>query len=273
MRALSPMFHAALAVASLVPALAHAGPFAPAAGQPGSTAIPKDSASFAQWATGVQNYQPGSNVTAAFKDTAKALGKASGQSGDVVSLGDAGRITLSFSGSIYNGAGADFAVFENSFSDTFLELAFVEVSSNGRDFFRFASYSLTPAPVSAFGSIDPTQIEGLAGKYRAGFGTGFDLGLLANTPGLDIDNVRFVRLVDVVGNGTEFDNWPALAGGPHPIYDPYQTTGSGGFDLDAVGAIHFRPEATVPQVPEPQTWALLLAGLAAVGLRQRRRIR
>ncbi|MFZ5505306.1 MAG: PEP-CTERM sorting domain-containing protein, partial [Pseudomonadota bacterium] len=107
---------------------AHAGPFAPAAGSAGSTAIHKDDGAFVQWATGYTDYQPGANVDASWKNPAKGLGKAEGTSTDVVVLGDGGRITLTFDGYITNGAGADFAVFENSFSNTFLELAFVEVS-------------------------------------------------------------------------------------------------------------------------------------------------
>lgn len=265
---LNPFQHpacvAAAALACLIGA-AQAGPFAPAAGKPGSTAISKDSADIVQWATGWENYLPGTGVDAQWKVPDRALGKAQGTSTDVVVLGDAGQITLSFGGSIFNGAGADFAVFENSFSDTFLELAFVEVSSNGTDFFRFPSYSFTPKPVGGFGNIDPTNIDGLAGKYRQGFGTPFDLDVLAGTAGLDIDNVRFVRLVDIVGRGNEFDSYPGAYGGPHPIYDPYPTVGSAGFDLDAVGVIHFAP------VPEPGTWALLGAGLLSLGALQRRR--
>jgi PEP-CTERM motif len=236
-----------------------AGPFAPAAGQAGSTAVSKSDPSIVQWATGYANYLPGSNVDATWKTPEKALGSAQGTSTDVVVLGDSGQITLTFSGSIFNGPGADFAVFENSFTDTFLELGWVEVSSNGTDFFRFANYSFTEAAVGGFGSVDPTNIEGLAGKYRQGFGTPFDLSSLAGTPGLDINDVRHVRIVDIVGNGTQFDSYPAEFGGAHPIYDPYPTTGSSGFDLDAVGVMHFNAATAVP---EPGTLGLFGLGLA-----------
>jgi hypothetical protein len=245
-----------------------AGPFAPAAGQPGSTAVPKDSPTIVGWATGYLDYLPGSNVDAVFQTPAKALGPAVGDSLDVVVLGDAGRITLTFAKPITNGSGADFAVFENSFSDGFLELAWVEVSSNGIDFARFAGVSLTPSPVSAFGVVDPTNITGLAGKYRQGFGAPFDLADLLPDAKVDVNAITHVRLVDIVGDGNTFDDWPAALGGPNRIYDPHPTQISGGFDLDAVGVIH--------AVPEPSTFAAALAGLGLLGataLRRRARNR
>lgn len=211
----------------------HAGPFTPAAGQSGSTAIAKDSALFIDWATGWQDYLPGPDLDASFATPDKALGKAVGDAYDIVSLGNGGRITLTFDQPIKNGSGYDFAVFENSFSNTFLELAWVEVSSNGTDFFRFNNYSYTPAKVSAFGSIDPTNIDGLAGKYKQGFGTPFDLNdLVGISDLLNVNNIGYVRIQDIIGNGAEKDSLNK------PIYDPYKTVGSAGFDLEAIGVIH-----------------------------------
>jgi len=160
---------------------------------------------------------------------------------------------------------------ENSFSNTFLELAFVEVSSNGTDFFRFPNYSFTASPVSGFGNIDPTNIDGLAGKYRQGYGTPFDLDQLSGIAGLDVNRVQYVRLIDVVGNGSTFDSYPAAYGGPHPIYDPYPTSGSSGFDLDAVGVIHYAAfSAQTPPVPEPSQWAMYAAALGLLSVVVRR---
>lgn len=233
----------------------YAGPYAPAAGVAGSTAIHKDSASFVGWATGWTNYVVGQDVTANFQTPEKALGKAVGDSFDICVLGNSGQITLTFDTPIVDGAGADFAVFENGFSNNFLELGFVEVSSDGSNFVRFPVHSLTPSPVNAFGSVDPTNIDGFAGKYRQGYGTPFDLSLLSGAAGLDVSHVTHVRIVDVLGNGTEYDNSLPT---PLPIYDPYKTTGSGGFDLDAVGVIN---------VPEPTALAGLV--LASVCLLRR----
>ena len=258
---------ATLVLATLTP-LAHAGPYAAAAGQPGSTAVSKDSAAIAAWATAYSDYLPGPNVSTTFANPAQALGPATGVATDVVSLGDSGRITLTFGGLIVDGPGADFAVFENSFSDTFLELAWVEVSSDGTNFFRFPGFSFTPGPVGGFGAVDPTNIDGLAGKYRGGFGTPFDLALLASVPGLDVQAVSHVRLVDIVGDGSVFDNFPAAFGGPNPIYDVHPTVASGGFDLDGVGVMHF----VAAPVPEPSTLALgVLGGLVLVGVARRSR--
>ena len=77
---------------------AWAGPYAPTAGQPGSTAIFKDDARLEAWATGYENYVDAGPVDPAYQTPAEALGKAVGDSYDIVSLGDNGRITLTGTG-------------------------------------------------------------------------------------------------------------------------------------------------------------------------------
>jgi hypothetical protein len=229
-------------------AVSFAGPYAPAAGQTGSTAIFKSDAAIVGWATGYENYVVGPNVDVTWQTPAKALGQAVGDSFDIVSLGDGGQITLTFAHPIIDSPGDDFAVFENGFIDTFLELGFVEVSSNGTDFFRFANDSLTPGPVGGFGAVDPTNLQGLAGKYRQGYGTPFDLAELAGVSLLlDVQNVGYVRILDIVGDGTSLDTSGDV------IYDLYPTTGSGGFDLDAVAVMH--------AAPEPSSLAMLAVAL------------
>lgn len=237
---------------------AQAGPFAPAAGQSGSTAIHKDSLLFTEWADSWSNYFPGTDVTASWQTPAKALGPAVGDAFDIVSLGNGGQITLSFARPIMNGNGDDFAIFENAFSDTYLDLAWVEVSSNGSDFYRFNNYSYTPNPVSAFGAVNPTNIDGLAGKYKQGYGTPFDLAALTGIFGLDTNRITHIRLIDILGNGSEQDSLN------NPIYDPYKTTGSAGFDLDAIGVIN---QSTVP-VPA-SIWLFGTALLGFAGFRRK----
>jgi hypothetical protein len=49
---------------------------------------------------------------------------------------------------------------------------------------------------------------------------------------VDLDAIRFVRIVDIVGDRSRRDSFG------HPIYDPTPTMISGGFDLDGVGVLH-----------------------------------
>lgn len=225
----------------------HHRPFAPAPGEPESTALPMDDPSIVSWADEVVAFVPGENVAEDWQVLARALGPAEGNAFDVYVLGSGGSITLSFPGGLRDGDGADFAVFENSFDDWFLELAFIEVSSDDETFFRFPATSLTEEPVGGFGRVDPRKVDGLAGKYRQGFGTPFDLADLAawldetwdaeetGQPWdelLDLERVTAVRIVDIIGDGRSAD-----AHG-NPIYDPYPTDVTAGFDLDAVAVIH-----------------------------------
>lgn len=92
-------------------------------------------------------------------------------------------------------------MFENAFTDSFLELAFVEVSSDGSNFFRFTVVSLTQTEeqVGTYGSIDARNIDNLAGKYRSGYGTPFDLEDLDGVPGLDMMSIYWIKIIDVVG--------------------------------------------------------------------------
>jgi hypothetical protein len=166
-----------------------------------------------------------------------AVGKASGN--QIVSLGDGGSAILTFNPPIANGNGYDFVVFENSFSDIFLELAHVEVSSDGVNFFRFPSISNTSTDnqVDGFGSLDATKIHNLAGKFRVFFGTPFDLDELKETKDLDVMKITHVKIVDVIGSIDE--NLGSKDSKGNLINDPFPTPfPSGGFDLDAVGVIH-----------------------------------
>lgn len=264
-------------LALLFSSWAYAGPFPPAAGLPGSTAVAANDSNIVGWSSSYSEYIPGSNVDLQFQTPSMALGEAGNSDGsnngfifDIVSLGDGGSITLTFIDPVGNGVGADFLVFENSFSDTFLELAWVEVSSNGIDFARFDNVSLTAAAVGPFSNIDSTDILGYAGKYRGGFGTPFDLEELATSllsnPSLDAlvdtNRISHVRIVDISGDGTAFDSLVAPVG-PNPIYDPYPSTGSAGFDLDAVAVMHFSSDAYEANVPMP-LYAFFILGVLLV---------
>jgi hypothetical protein len=195
-----------------------AGPYAPPANQTGSTAIYMNDPRIIAWAAGAVIERGYIDISkpelgyVSFGNPANCLGPAQGgyYNTNVVSLGDGGAATLTFQKPITNSDGYDFVVFENGYSDTFLELGFVEVSSDGNNFFRFNAVSLTDPnkQVDTFGSVDATNINNLAGKYRSGYGTPFDLQELAGIEGLDVDSIIKVRIVDVVGciQSADFDN-------------------------------------------------------------------
>lgn len=217
--------------------------FEPPAGVPGTSAIYKDSSLFTSWATGctiVRGYQDVSTTSLGYAtagDSSMALGIAG--SNGILSLGDGGIATLTFAQPITNGPGWDFAVFENSFDGQFLELAFVEVSSDGVNFFRFPATSNTQdtAQVASFGLLDATKLNNLAGKYEALYGTPFDLDELESTQGLDVNAITHVRVIDVVGS--ILPQYATYDSNGNPINDPWSTPFiSSGFDLDAVGVIH-----------------------------------
>lgn len=220
--------------------------FAPAAGYAGSTAIHKDSAIFVAWATdcsvqrGYQDLAVPDSGYVSVGDGSAAVGVA-GLNG-IVSLGDGGVATLTFAQPIYNGPGFDFAVFENGFYTqsplAFLEFAFVEVSSDGSNFFRFPATSniqdTTQIPMTG---VDCSLVNNLAGKYVFSYGTPFDLEELSSETGLDLNHITHIRLIDVVGSIDESyasrDQYGTKINDPYPTQFP-----SGGFDLDAVGVIH-----------------------------------
>ncbi len=223
--------------------------FAPPAGQEGSTAIHADSAAIVAWATGcvvergpMRIDQPESGLASYGVDD-DGIGKADGL--HVVSLGDGGNAVLTFESPISNGPGYDFAVFENAFKwavDTtlyFLELAFVEVSSDGVNYVRFPAVSnyQTEVQCGSFECTDPRLFHNLAGKYASLYGTPFDLDELPDDPLLDKNHVTHVRIVDVVG--TLLPEYATYDSEGHVVNDPWPTPfNSSGFDLDAVGVLH-----------------------------------
>ncbi len=233
--------------------------FAPAQDKPGTTAMHADSSAFVAWATGCKvergpmRIDKPENGLASYGADSLALGMPGGTY-DVVSLGDGGFAVLTFASPIYNGPGPDFAVFENGFAnamnpDTWaLELAFVEVSSDGLNFFRFpaVSYVQTETQLGNAGSIDPSQIHNFASKYGAFYGTPFDLDEVEDNDLLDKNKITHVRIVDVVGNiDPEYANTDSEG---HVINDPWPTGfASSGMDLDAVGVIHDLAHFDVPE--------------------------
>lgn len=250
------------------------GPFSGIVNTEGCEAIAYNSSDIKAWATACTLVRGSQNLTnpeapvVTYGTENDAIGAATANTMDVVSLGDGGMATLTFAHPIKNGEGPDFAVFENSFDDYFLELAFVEVSSDGERFVRFPATSLTQTVRQLAGNVDATYINNLAGKYRVGYGTPFDLAELADSTGIDIDNITHVRIVDVVGSiDPQYATYDAFG---HMVNDPFPTiTYSAGFDLDGVAVLHQQTEgiddvaaAAVVVYPNPVTDRLTLAGAA-----------
>lgn len=234
--------------------------FPPAAGLPGTTAMHADSSAFVAWATGCTSERGLKRIDkphlgyAEFGHDTLVLGKP-GTGGaseivyDVVSLGDGGMATVTFASPIYNGEGPDFAVFENGFDIDdeydptgilhFLELAFVEVSSDGENFFRFPAITHVPydTQLNGSGGTDPSQIHNFAGKYDQFYGTPFDLDEVEDNPLLNKNRVTHVRIIDVVGCiKPEYATYDSEG---HVVNDPWFTSyDTGGFDLESVGVIH-----------------------------------
>ena len=244
---------------------------------------------FRGWAVAVASYEPAPGVIVGWDDPTMALGPVTGNHIDIVSLGDLsqsqinqgvppGRITLVFGdpydsndpNHIRDTNGFDFVVFENAFlsinttgdgsvsGEMFAELGYVEVSSNGVDFARFPSVSLTAGAVGKYGTVEISNIYNLAGKHpNAGgvcTGTPFDLSEIVDEPNVvsglvDVNNISYVRIVDIPGSGNFYDNavkrtdpnsWPYYTnyGANHHIYDAWLTWDSGGVDLEAIGVLH-----------------------------------
>ncbi|QDT02585.1 hypothetical protein K227x_09630 [Rubripirellula lacrimiformis] len=249
-------------------------------------AIAKDDSRIVQWA----------NLIDASRTMFGPRGStAINQTGGFNSLGDLdateisnddspGFLTVMFPTGISDAAGHDFAIFENGFTlgsaggvaGLFAEFAYVDVSTNGTDFARFSSVSLNAGALpggfgTAFSGFDVTNVHNLAGKHAAGFGTPFDLAELASDPLvaaglLDLNNIQYVRMFDIPGNGSYTDSLG------NPIYDNWLTSGSGGFDFRlgeglGVGVLN------VAAVPEPSSLAALaiLAG-TTVYIRKRRQV-
>ena len=253
------------------------GPYAPAADSVGTTAIHKDSTAIVGWVSdvtitrGPQNISNGSGPLADVGDANSVYGIADG---NVLSLGDGGSVIINLSSPLVNKPSYDFAVFENGFYDVgnggyFLELAFVEVSSDGINFYRFPNNSLTSTDIQTgtFGTTAPTQIDGLAGKYTMTYGTPFDLQIMDTVSGLDISQITHIKITDVVGSINS--NYASHDSKNRMINDPYPTAfGSSGFDLDAVAILDSTfatgikniSQQTVNVYPNPTTDFIRVSG-------------
>lgn len=145
---------------------------------------------------------------------------------DVLSLGSGGSIVLEFQGvEIVDGPGADLVVFENPFESSqglFVETGVVAVSEDGRVWHEFPCDARNAAGgFPGCAGVAPVLSNPTNGIPPASPGAGgdrFDLGTLG------VRRARFVRIRDSLANEAEGT--------------------SGGFDLDAVLALHTVPTST-----------------------------
>lgn len=224
----------------------------------GTNAIHKDSTIILGWATDIEihrGYIKISDTTHTYTEAGvtsnrawagtpeNALGSANGS---FVSFGDGGYAVLQFENPIGNGSGPDFAVFENAMfsppgqtEKCFVELAFVEVSSDGQNFERFPAVSQIQyhTQITSFQSVEWSKYHNFAGIFPVFYGVPFDLD---DIPGqiVDKDNITHVRIIDAIGciqpDFATYDSQGNIVNCAWPT--PFHT---GGFDLDAVGVIHF----------------------------------
>jgi hypothetical protein len=262
------IFLSIIGIVFLQPLLAQS--FAPEPEVSGSDAIHKDSSIFIGWANDVLITRGAMNIqdpSLGMTDYGSAIDGNFIADNSVVSLGDGGQAIATFSDVISNGPGPDFAVFENGFANHYMELAFVEVSSDGTNYTRFESISETPTDIQIgnFSFSDCRYLHNLAGKYRVFFGTPFDLEELSGIAGLNINQITHVRIIDVVGSiSSDLGSYDSQG---NIINDPYPTPfESGGFDLDAIGVIHSTDlqlnelNESIAVFPNPATELIYLQG-------------
>ncbi|MDP6944088.1 MAG: cell surface protein, partial [Myxococcota bacterium] len=179
------------------------------------------------YATEVVSFTPG--LHAGFGQLAMpevVLGPPSGDSLDVVSLGVGGEIVVGLGDQlIVDGPGADFIIWENTFwiggdaSNPYAELGEVTVSEDGETWVTF------PCDETREEGFDP----GCAGwRPRLEFAPCDALPLDPDRVGGDpfdladigVERIRYIRVRDLATDGA---------------------APSAGFDLDAVGGVHFAP--------------------------------
>ncbi len=241
--------------------------------------ISKNDSAIIEWANTVVDYSPAPGVGSNFQNPTTGYGSLGDLTAEQIAAGVLpGSITVGFETGIGNGAGDDFAVFENGFTygspnGLFMELAYVEVSSDGIYFARFDSTSTNTAPVAGSGGFsgwDTTNVYNLAGKNQGGWGTVFDLEELTGhalvTGGMiDLDNIQYVRLVDIPGTGDYLDSLG------NPILDAHHTTGSGGYDFRLSEGVAVLNQASAVPVPGA-VWLLGSGLLGLASIRRRKNI-
>jgi len=199
-----------------------------------------------------------------FSDTTKVLGPPQsydmvglGGSEDVYNLGIGGSLSVEFTDNvIYDGPGADFVVFENPFyiggdySRVYIEPGIVYVSSDGDNYTSFPANYIPPTPLISGGDDNPDHYINFAGirpvfsnpengidplNPQESGGDSFDLydiAFKAEHYKVDLQNIRYIRIEDVIRMTDTDYNGDLVPGTTNPVVN--------GFDLDAIAAINWR---------------------------------
>lgn len=130
---------------------------------------------------------------------------------------------------VHDNSGTNLVPVARGYNFVWCKPAFVDASSDATNWARFpVTYWNTdvlfqasvPDSPDHWLSQDATMIDGLAGRAVLQYGTAFSLSTLTNTPqvmsGLvDLSNIRYIRLTDVIGDGSTTDQFGNV------IYSPY----------------------------------------------------
>ena len=135
---------------------------------------------------------------------------------------------------IFDGAGQDFNVYELDGGGVEFTTIDILVSANGIDFFN------VEATAAAALDLDGDEAHG-----NASFRQSYDIG--GAVAALGVTQFRYLRIDGTAGGTIGAQN---------------------GFDLDAIGIANFVSAA--PVVPEPASWAMMIAGFGLVGGAMRR---
>lgn len=181
-----------------------------------ANSINKDDSSIVAWAIGVEVERDANVTDGNYYD---AVGKT--QNTEYVSLANGGKATVTFDRLIQNEYGFDFVVFSHG---NMINTAFVEVSSDGENYFRFPAASMATDNETAYTGDMYTN---LAGVYNTGYGIAFDLDDLEDNADLDKYAVRYVRVIGVK-SGVDTDSASNI------IYDAATT----GFLFAGIGVIN-----------------------------------
>ena len=130
---------------------------------------------------------------------------------------------------VHDGSGTNRVPVARGYNFVWTKPAFVDASSDATNWARFpVTYWNTdilfqasvPDNPDHWLSQDVTMIDGLAGRSILQYGTPFSLSTLTNAPQVisgvvDLNNIRYIRLTDVIGDGSTTDQYGNV------IYSPY----------------------------------------------------